>query len=95
MTDPNMDGAYGKSRSELLSWLNSTLSPQAAHAIGGSITQVEQCGSGVPYLFLLPQIFPGNTSAAAAPSKASFLPDRNMTPSSTSSCCRMYSPRIK
>lgn len=40
------------SRSELIAWLNSVTAPEA------KVSKVEQCCNAVPYLSLLPQLFP-------------------------------------
>lgn len=64
--------AYGKSRGELLSWLNSVVPSGLHQSIGGEIVKVEQCGSGIPYLYIVPRLFPQSPSALAAPAKVKF-----------------------
>ncbi|CUG89418.1 Hypothetical protein, putative [Bodo saltans] len=71
MDPSSMDGAYGKSRGELLAWLNATL-PVDLQQHTGDIAKIEQCGSGIPYVFLLPRLFPNSASAQAAPGKVKF-----------------------
>ena len=44
-----MDPAYFASRGELLGWLK--------NALGYEYKQVEQCGTGVPYIAMLPSLF--------------------------------------
>eukprot|EP00331_Platyophrya_macrostoma_P003565 CAMPEP_0176425996 /NCGR_PEP_ID=MMETSP0127-20121128/11694_1 /TAXON_ID=938130 /ORGANISM="Platyophrya macrostoma, Strain WH" /LENGTH=378 /DNA_ID=CAMNT_0017807209 /DNA_START=34 /DNA_END=1166 /DNA_ORIENTATION=- len=73
-----------ESRSELLQWFNSVLPESLLQCIGGELTRIEQCGSGIPYLFVLPKLFPQSPVAAAAPSKAK-LPARQ----DYESCCNL------
>lgn len=73
-----------ESRTELLQWFNSVLPDSLLQCIGGELTRIEQCGSGIPYLFVLPKLFPQSQAAVTAPSKAK-LPARQ----EYESCCNL------